>query len=182
VAGTSATVMKDIEERIKEKVQRGEKVSRNVNDIEAEHLTFGQMLADKVAAVAGSWPGIVTLMAAMLAWIVINTYLLVGRAFDPYPYILLNLVLSCLAGLQGPLIMMSQNRQAANDRIRADLDFEVNRKAEMEIAELQTKLDQLRATEWQEMMKMQQQQVTLLGQQVAMLQIIQTKEQGASNG
>jgi uncharacterized membrane protein len=174
--------MKDIEERIKEKAQRGEKVSRNANDVEAEHLTFGQKLADKVAAVAGSWPGIVTLMVAMLGWIVINTYILVGKAFDPYPYILLNLALSCLAGLQGPLIMMSQNRQAAKDRVRADLDFEVNRKAEMEIAELQAKLDQLRATEWQEMVKMQQQQVALLGQQVAMMQVIQTKEQVASKG
>jgi uncharacterized membrane protein len=118
-------------------------VSRNANVEEAGRLTMGQRIADHVAAFGGSWTFIILFSFVIGAWISLNTMALLKHAFDPYPYILLNLVLSTLAALQAPVIMMSQNRQAAKDRIKSDLDFEVNRKAELEIADLHRKLDRM---------------------------------------
>jgi uncharacterized membrane protein len=120
-------------------------VSRNVNVEEEEHLTFGQRLADRVAAFGGSWPFIIAFSAFLLGWMAINTYL-ASRAFDSFPFILLNLVLSALAALQAPVIMMSQNRQAAKDRLRADLDYQVNLKAELEVAHLHRKVERIYET------------------------------------
>lgn len=118
-------------------------VSRNLNVEEAELLTFGQRIADKVATFGGSWTFIITFGAVLVAWILLNTVVLTTRPFDPYPYILLNLFLSMLAALQAPVIMMSQNRQAAKDRLKADMDYDVNLKAELEIAQLHRKVDNL---------------------------------------
>jgi CRP/FNR family cyclic AMP-dependent transcriptional regulator len=118
-------------------------VTRNANVEEAGQLTMGQRIADHVAAFGGSWTFIILFCVVIWVWITLNTVALVNHAFDPYPYILLNLVLSTLAALQAPVIMMSQNRQAAKDRIKSDLDFEVNRKAELEIADLHRKLDRM---------------------------------------
>jgi uncharacterized membrane protein len=109
-----------------------------------ESLTFGQRLADGVAAWGGSWPFIISFSLVMAAWIAINLGLANWQPFDPYPFILLNLVLSTLAAIQAPIIMMSQNRQAAKDRIQALHDYEVNLKAEVEIVALHDKLDRLR--------------------------------------
>jgi CRP/FNR family transcriptional regulator, cyclic AMP receptor protein len=120
-------------------------VSRNLNAEEEEHLTIGQRLADRVAAFGGSWPFIIIFGLFMTFWMATNSYLS-GEAFDPYPFILLNLALSALAALQAPVIMMSQNRQASKDRLRADLDYEVNLKAELEVAHLHNKMDQLYET------------------------------------
>jgi uncharacterized membrane protein len=116
-------------------------VSRNVNIEAEEQLTFGQRVADKVAAFGGSWTFIITFGVALATWVAINTVALHDKGFDPYPYILLNLFLSMLAALQAPVIMMSQNRQATKDRLKSDLDYEVNLKAELEIAQLHRKLD-----------------------------------------
>ena len=102
-------------------------------------LTFGQRLADRVASFGGSWTFILLFFSVMTVWIVLNVA--AGQAFDPYPFILLNLVLSMLAALQAPVIMMSQNRQAAKDRLDAQHDYEINLKAEMEIMTLHTKMD-----------------------------------------
>jgi CRP/FNR family transcriptional regulator, cyclic AMP receptor protein len=118
-------------------------VVRNVNVEEQELLTFGQRIADKVATFGGSWTFIISFGIVIVCWMATNTILLRHRAFDPYPYILLNLVLSCLAALQAPVIMMSQNRQAAKDRLQADADYEVNLKAELEISNLHKKVDQI---------------------------------------
>jgi CRP/FNR family transcriptional regulator, cyclic AMP receptor protein len=118
-------------------------VSRNPNLEEEERLTFGQRVADRVATFGGSWTFIISFGVFLFIWIVINSIVLLSRAFDPYPYILLNLFLSMLAALQAPVIMMSQNRQAAKDRLKADLDYEVNLKAELEVAQLHRKLDHL---------------------------------------
>jgi len=117
---------------------------RTARDITAEfeeRLTFGVRLADRIAALGGSWGFINLFLAALLAWIAYNVERPEG--FDPYPFILLNLVLSCLAALQAPVIMMSQNRMAAKDRIDARHDYEVNLRAEMEIMQLHTKIDDL---------------------------------------
>jgi len=118
-------------------------VTRNVNVEEEERLTFGQHVADKVATFGGSWTFIILFGAVLAVWVVVNTFLLIAHPFDPYPYILLNLFLSMLAALQAPVIMMSQNRQASKDRLKADLDYEVNLKAELEVAQLHSKVDRI---------------------------------------
>jgi len=118
-------------------------VTRNPNQEEEERLTFGERIADKVASFGGSWTFIITFGVFLFIWVVINSVILLSKAFDPYPYILLNLFLSMLAALQAPVIMMSQNRQASKDRLKADLDYEVNMKAELEIAQLHRKIDRL---------------------------------------
>lgn len=120
-----------------------QRVSRNPNEAIAEQLTTGQRIADTIARVGGSWPFIFAFAGMISVWLVLNTVLLSSRAFDPYPFILLNLVLSMLASVQAPLIMMSQNRQAANDRIRSELDYQVNLKAELEVSQLVRKVDAL---------------------------------------
>jgi uncharacterized membrane protein/uncharacterized membrane protein YeaQ/YmgE (transglycosylase-associated protein family) len=125
-----------------------------------EQSTFGQRVADRVAQVGGSWTFIGLFFIALAGWMALNQEL--DRPFDPYPYILLNLMLSCLAALQAPVIMMSQNRQAAKDRSDARTDYEVNVRAEMEILTLHTKLDLLRDEEWRRLCAVvEQQQATL---------------------
>ena len=117
-------------------------VTRNLNEEEEERLTFGQHIADKVATFGGSWTFIILFSVVLVAWMTLNLYM-ATHAFDPYPFILLNLVLSALASIQAPVIMMSQNRQASKDRLQADLDYEVNLKAELEVAQLHNKVDRL---------------------------------------
>jgi uncharacterized membrane protein len=118
------------------------RAARNANEVIDEELTFGQRLADKIASFGGSWPFIIIFMSLLLMWVTINS--LLAKPYDPFPFILLNLFLSMLAALQAPVIMMSQNRANANDRIRAELDYQVNLKAETEVAQLHTKLDEMR--------------------------------------
>lgn len=118
-------------------------VSRNVNVEEEERLTLGDRVADRVAQFGGSWTFIIAFSVVLLLWMVLNTWVFYARPFDPYPFILLNLVLSTLAALQAPIIMMSQNRLSAKDRLKADLDYQVNLKAELEVAQLHHKMDRL---------------------------------------
>ena len=118
-------------------------VSRNVNVEQAERMSLGERVADKVASFGGSWTFIGIFGAIMMVWVVLNTAAFLARHFDPYPYILLNLFLSMIAAIQAPVIMMSQNRQAAKDRLQADQDYQVNLKAELEVAHLHRKLDHL---------------------------------------
>ena len=118
-------------------------VSRNPNVEEEERLTFGERIADKVAAFGGSWTFIITFGIILAVWVVLNTSMLFSRHFDPYPYILLNLFLSMIAAVQAPVIMMSQNRQSSKDRLKSDLDYKVNLKAEMEVAHLHRKVDHI---------------------------------------
>lgn len=126
--------------------------------------SFGDRLADRVAAFGGSWTFIIIFIAFLVFWAVINTEILGPRkeAFDPYPYIFLNLFLSMLAALQAPIIMMSQNRQGDKDRRHARNDYEVNRRAEREIRMLHEKLDTLRSMDWQALVEQQQVQIQLL--------------------
>ena len=117
----------------------------NPNEVADEQETFGDRVADGVARFGGSWAFIFSFAAILLSWVAINTILIMGKeAFDPYPFILLNLFLSMLAAIQAPVIMMSQNRQDARDRIRSELDYQVNLKAELEIMQLHDKFDRLR--------------------------------------
>jgi uncharacterized membrane protein len=117
-----------------------EPIAKNINDKFEEQLTLGDRLADKMTGFAGSWPFIILCLSFLFIWIGANIYLL-SRPFDPFPFILLNLMLSTIAALQAPIIMMSQNRQALKDRLRAEHDYMVNLKAEAEIAALHKKID-----------------------------------------
>lgn len=139
-------------------------VSRDVNRLFDDDRTFGQRVADRVATFGGSWPFIALFVAVLLVWVVVNSVVMPrwGRPFDPYPYILLNLFLSMLAAVQAPLIMMSQNRMAAKDRLDAAHDYEVNLKAELEILALHEKLDELRGNRWNALLDMQSQQLEYL--------------------
>ncbi len=139
-------------------------VARDTNKEFDEQLTFGQRVADRVAAFGGSWPFIIIFMSFLIAWVVLNAVILarLNKTFDPYPFILLNLFLSMIAALQAPVIMMSQQRLAVKDRLDAAHDYEVNLKAELEIAALHQKLDSLREQQWGELVAMQQEQIRML--------------------
>jgi len=141
-------------------IERGH-LSRNPQ-FDADERTFGEIVADRVATFGGSWTFIIIFGSVLIFWVVLNSYILLNRGFDPYPYILLNLFLSMLAAIQAPIIMMSQNRQEAKDRQNAEHDYEINLKAELEICAIQEKLDELREQKWAELVEMQQQQIRLL--------------------
>jgi uncharacterized membrane protein len=158
---------------------RREHISKDVLKEHEERYTFGQRTADLVASFGGSWTFIGIFFFVMAIWMGINSYVLIqmkSHAFDPYPYILLNLVLSMMAGLQAPIIMMSQNRQTAKDRLDAEHDYEVNLKAELEIMALHQKFDELRAHQWEDLVGMQQQQIQML---TALVEDLKTMKQGA---
>ncbi len=154
------------EQLVLQKLGQRLQVSRDTNRQFDAQLTVGQRAADKIAAFGGSWPFIFLFFGLLLGWVALNSLILTrwGRAFDPYPYILLNLFLSMLASLQAPVIMMSQNRQSIKDRLDAAHDYEVNLKAELEISALHEKLDSLREGQWNELLTVQREQIALLGQ------------------
>jgi len=129
-----------------------------------QHLTLGEWISDVMADFGGSWKFLGLFAVVMVAWIVVNSWQLLGHPYDPYPYILLNLVLSCLAALQAPVIMMSQNRQDARDRLRSEHDYRVNLKAEIEIRALHDKLDHLLANQWARLVEIQQIQIDVLNE------------------
>ncbi|HBN54009.1 MAG TPA: cyclic nucleotide-binding protein [Stenotrophomonas sp.] len=141
-------------------ISRG-RVSRDVRRELHASRTLGERVADRVAAIGGSWAFIVCFGVVLVAWMVANSFLL-AKAFDPYPYILLNLVLSCLAAVQAPIIMMSQNRQAAVDRKHAENDYQVNVKSELEVLQIHEKLDLLRSHEWALLVEQQNRQIEML--------------------
>lgn len=152
------------EQRVIQRLTERIHISRNVNEDYEETLTFGQRLADKIAIFGGSWTFILLFLSSLAFWIALNTFVLtrLGKPFDPYPFIFLNLILSMLAALQAPVIMMSQNRYAAKDRVAAEHDYEVNLKAELEILALHQKVDTLREKQWMDLVAMQQEQIRLL--------------------
>jgi uncharacterized membrane protein len=135
----------DEERRVIESMRSRRQTSRDASDIAEERSSFGDRMADKVAAVGGSWGFIIAFAIVLFGWMIINTGILgrIGLAFDPYPYIFLNLMLSTLAAVQAPIIMMSQNRQGEKDRLAASHDYEVNLRAELEIMRLHEKIDTL---------------------------------------
>ena len=153
-----------IERHVLDALVGGHPVSRDTYQEFIDTRTLGERVADRIAAFGGSWTFILLFMAVLVAWVALNAVLLArhGRAFDPYPFILLNLVLSLTAALQAPVIMMAQNRQTARDRLEAAHDYEVNLKAEIEIRTLHDKLDQLREHDWAELVALQQEQIRLL--------------------
>ncbi|HET9033471.1 MAG TPA: DUF1003 domain-containing protein [Dokdonella sp.] len=137
-------------------------VSRNIVREFDTSLSFGERLSDRVAAIGGTWSFIIVFVAVLVVWMLVNTYLLRNTAFDPYPYILLNLCLSCVAAIQAPIIMMSQNRSSAADRMQAEHDYEVNVRSELEIMQMHEKLDQMRERDWATLVELQNRQIELL--------------------
>jgi uncharacterized membrane protein len=157
------------ERRVVDAVLKRVVLTRDTHRELAEERSFGQRLADRVAAFGGSWTFIMIFFATMLVWAIINTTFLGAprKAFDPYPFVFLNLILSMLAALQAPVIMMSQNRQAILDRAHAEADYEVNLKAEIEIRNLHEKLDELREARWADLVRLQDRQLEMLTTLVA---------------
>ncbi|HMP93850.1 MAG TPA: DUF1003 domain-containing protein [Phnomibacter sp.] len=137
-------------------------LSENIEEHYEEKITFGQRVADKVASFGGSWTFIISFFVFILVWMAINIWLLQARPFDPYPFILLNLILSCVASIQAPIIMMSQNRQEQKDRIRAEHDYKINLKAELEIKLLSEKMDHLLVHQNKKLMEIQEVQIDYL--------------------
>lgn len=156
--------LSELETEVIEGLRDQEILAKNP-DIEFEAgLTFGQRVADHIATFGGSWSFIISFGVILVLWMFINSYILATRSFDPYPYILLNLLLSTLAAIQAPLIMMSQNRQESRDRQRAMNDYQVNLKAELEIRQLHQKIDHLLSNQWERMMEIQEIQMELINE------------------
>jgi uncharacterized membrane protein len=158
------TKLSEREQRVISYVAKRTHISRDVSKLHEQSQTWGEQLADKVAQLGGSWTFIVAFSCMLLGWIILNSFALVQYAggFDPYPYIFLNLILSMVAALQAPVILMSQNRQAARDRLAANLDYEVNLKSEIEIMALHDKLDRIRIEHLEEVLHEQSEQLRVL--------------------
>lgn len=156
--GELAIIDKDVMEAIKNNSILSENIQE---EIEAD-LTFGQRIADKVAGFGGSWTFIITFFSFILIWMLINIWFLATKPFDPYPFILLNLILSCLAAIQAPIIMMSQNRQEQKDRQRGEHDYKINLKAELEIKLLNEKIDHVLIHQNKKLMEIQEVQTDYL--------------------
>lgn len=156
--GEIAVIDRDVLEAIK----NNSILSENIQDEREVELTFGQRLADKVAAFGGSWAFIISFFSFILIWILINIWFLARRPFDPFPFILLNLILSCLAAIQAPIIMMSQNRQEEKDRQRGEHDYKINLKAELEIKLLSEKIDHLLVHQNKKLLEIQEVQTDYL--------------------
>ncbi|KFF16704.1 DUF1003 domain-containing protein [Flavobacterium hydatis] len=139
-----------------------EKILVSAVEDEVESRSFGQKIADKVADFGGSWTFIILFVIFIMLWICINIYILTNKGFDPYPFILLNLILSCVAALQAPVIMMSQNRQEEKDRDRAKKDYMINLKSELEIRMMHEKLDHLILHQQQELIEIQRVQIEMI--------------------
>ena len=145
-----------LEHQVIRSLKQHEILSENVNQEFESTLTFGERISDRVASFGGSWKFIISFAVALFGWILLNTLVFLNRGFDPYPFILLNLVLSTLAAIQAPIIMMSQNRQEDRDRLRSEQDYKVNLKAELEIKHLNEKMDHLLHYQWQRLLEIQQ--------------------------
>jgi uncharacterized membrane protein len=141
-----------LEEEVLQSLHESDLLASNISE-QFVNRTFGEKLSDKMADFGGSWAFIMSFGVVLAVWILVNLFL--KAPFDPYPFILLNLVLSCIAALQAPVIMMSQNRQEDRDRLRAEEDYKVNLKAELEIRMLIAKIDQLRQHQWRRLLELQ---------------------------
>jgi uncharacterized membrane protein len=151
-----------LDNEVIQSLEQHEILSADISTQFERKLTFGERLSDHIAEFGGSWKFLITFGAVLVGWIVLNALLLLNRGFDPYPFILLNLILSCLAAVQAPIIMMSQNRAEARDRLRAENDYKVNLKAELEIRHLHEKIDHLLRRQYNRLFEIQQIQIELL--------------------
>ncbi len=151
-----------LDQEVIESLEQHEILSSDIEKQFEKKLTFGERLSDQIASFGGSWRFIILFGVVLVFWIVLNAALLLNRGFDPYPFILLNLILSCLAAMQAPIIMMSQNRAELRDRLRSENDYKINLKAELEIRHLHEKIDHLLRRQYNRLFEIQQIQVELL--------------------
>lgn len=152
----------ELEERVMKSLEEQELLSKNINVEFEQKLTYGERLSDSLTEFGGSWRFILIFAIILVLWIAMNSAVLLIKPFDPYPFIFLNLVLSCLAALQAPIIIMSQKRLEAKDRLRSEHDYIINLKAELEIRHLHEKVDHLLLNQWQRLLEIQKMQMELL--------------------
>ncbi len=154
----------ELEKQVLNNMNDSKTLTSTLEDGESDKSTVGQRIADKVATFGGSWTFILSFGAFLFLWICVNVFVLTTKAYDPYPFILLNLILSCIAALQAPVIMMSQNRQEEKDRERAKKDYMINLKSELEIRMLHEKLDHLIMHQQQELIEIQKVQIDMMNE------------------
>lgn len=154
--------LNDLKKQVVDSISKSELISDESLKSDTKKNTIGEKIADKVADFGGSWTFILSFVFFLLLWIGVNAFIFFNKGFDPYPFILLNLILSCVAALQAPIIMMSQNRQEAKDRERSKNDYMVNLKSELEIRILHEKIDHLIMHQQQELMEIQKVQTELM--------------------
>jgi len=152
----------DLDREVVESLREHELVSSNIAKEFDRELTFGERVSDHMADFGGSWKFLLIFAGVLVVWIITNSVLIATHVFDPYPFILLNLILSCLAAVQAPIIMMSQNRAETRDRLRAENDYKINLKAELEIRHLHEKIDHLLRRQYNRLFEIQQIQIELL--------------------
>jgi uncharacterized membrane protein len=162
VLETDKGELSNLEKQVVKSLKEHELMSKNINEEFDRNLTAGQKTADNVSHFAGSWKFISISSAVIAIWVAINLFALLTRPFDPYPFILLNLVLSCIAALQAPIILMSQNRQIQKETMRSEHDYSINLKAELEIRHLHEKIDHLVMNQWQRLLEIQEIQTELM--------------------
>lgn len=153
-----------LENEILDSLKAHDVLARNIETQFDQNWSLGERMADRIATFGGSWTFLLCFGGCLSIWIVINSLVMYFRPFDPYPYILLNLMLSCLAAVQAPIIMMSQNRTEARDRLRSQHDYQVNLKAELEIRHLHEKLDHLLSHQWERLARIQEVQMEVLAE------------------
>lgn len=156
-------VLKNLESDVLKSIKENELITSDINASMSERLTIGEKISDGVASFGGSWAFIILFFAILFLWIGANSIFLFTHPFDPYPFILLNLILSCIAAIQAPIIMMSQNRQEKKDRIRSENDYKINLKSELEIRTLHEKVDHLLLVQWSKLMEIQDMQIEIMG-------------------
>ena len=154
-----------LDREVLDSLAKHETISQLPSDLIEENMTLGDRIADKVASFGGSWTFILSFVAVLLVWMLLNVTGWLFKPFDAYPFIFLNLVLSCIAAIQAPVIMMSQRRQERKDQIRSENDYKVNLKAELEIRQLHEKIDHQLVHQWERLAEMQQMQIDLLEEQ-----------------
>lgn len=154
--------IKELESDVLRSIDENESIVENVNMAQKEILTIGDAISDRVAKFGGSWKFIILFFMVLAGWIIVNSSFLLTKPFDPFPFILMNLILSCIAAIQAPIIMMSQNRQEKKDRIRSENDYRINLKSEIEIRTLHEKVDHLLLDQWAKMMDIQEMQIEIL--------------------
>ncbi len=152
----------ELDRQVAESISNQDTIAENTEEEFEEHRTIGEVLSDHLASFGGSWAFLISFFTVLVIWMGFNLFQGETSAFDPYPFILLNLVLSCIAAIQAPIIMMSQKRQEAKDRLRAFNDYRVNLKAELEIRHLHEKMDYLISKQWQRLAEIQQMQLEIM--------------------
>jgi len=162
VLETERGELSHLDKEVVRSLRQHDVLAKNVNSEFEKGFTFGQKLADSVTLFVGSWTFIIIFFIILFAWIGVNIIIIIWKPFDPYPFILLNLVLSCIAAVQAPIIMMSQNRQSEKDRVRGEHDYKTDLKAELEIRHINSKIDQLMSHQWQRLLEIQRIQMELM--------------------